>query len=494
MKTLLKTIWEIKNKFKERPINTILRIFIGFLFASGIFLLSYYCGFKFNKYSEGLRLFLPNIYKKGVLWIFNYAFAILFPFTILSSSISIISVFFKDKSLKLYLTLPINDPEFFLKRGIKTFLISNGYIYFLIIPFIFGMSNVYSGFISFLPLTIYLILSFLLSFILTVFLSYFFNVSNLYKLFSFFFAFLTIFILLVFRVSMPKTFISNPYLFFIQFEEPEGFFYNIFRPLSMTFYNLINKGKLSLSFYYLFALILLFFISYLFFKFLYHSAYTKSFSSKEGKEGIKNSKILKKNIFTNLLIKEWLSISRTPLRLTQTALMLSLVFLYFFNFQMVPLKDEPVMLNIYKGLHIFLLSFILSALGLRFCFPSISLEGRSFYIFKTIPLKYKSYFFSKGFAYFLPFFLLSIILNFTAFLNIPFSTKEKILFLIYGLFFSILTSFVAVFFGSIKPQFNNPNPLQIGFSSEGLFYFFICLLISILSTFYYFKDLLNLFI
>lgn len=493
MKILKKNLWELKNNFKKGPLNFILRIFVGFIFVFGIFILSYYCGYKFKKYSEGLRLILPNLYKNGILWIFNYAFSVLFPLTMLSSSISIISVFYKDNSLKLYLSLPIEDFNFFLYRAFKAFLISNGYVYFLFIPFVFGMSNIYSSIISIIPLSIYLFLSFLSSMILTLLMSYFFKVSNLYKFFSFSFAIFTIIILLLFRVSMPKNFFSNPYFFFIHFKEPKSFFYSIFNSLSLTFYKLISGEKFFISIYYILSFLFLFILSYFIFKQLYRKAYSRSFSSKEGKKGIIRPKILKRNIFINLIVKEWLSIFRTPLRLTQTALMFSLIFLYFFNFQLVPLKEEPLMKNFYKGLHIFLSSFILSALGLRFSFPSISLEGKSHYIFKVLPLSREKYICTKGFSYFLPFSILTIILNLSAFLSFDFSLKEKIFFIFYGLAFSFLTSFFAVFIGSFNPQFNNPNPLQIGFSSEGLFYFFICLIFSIFATIYYIKDFLGLF-
>lgn len=493
MKILKKNIWELKNNFKKKPLNFILRIFVGLIFAFGIFILSYYCGYKFKKYSEGLRLILPNLYKNGILWIFNYAFSVLFPLTLLSSSISIISVFYKDKSLKIYLSLPIEDYEFFLLRSFKAFFISNGYIYFLIIPFVFGMSNIYTGIVSIIPLSIYLFLSFLSSMILTLLMSYFFKVSNLYKFFSFSFAIFTIIILLLFRVSIPKNFFSNPYLFFMYFKETESFFYSIFNSLSLTFYKLISGEKFFISIYYILSFLLLFAFSYFIFKLLYKKAYSRSFSAKEGRKGAIKPKIFKRNIFISLIFKEWLSIFRTPLRLTQTALMFSLIFLYFFNFQLAPLKEEPLMKTFYKGLHIFLLSFILSAFGLRFSFPSISLEGKSYYIFKALPLSRKKYLYAKSFSYFLPFLILSIILNLGAFLSFDFSLKEKMFFILYGLAFSFLTSFFAVFIGSFNPQFNNPNPLQIGFSSEGLFYFFICLIFSIISTIYYIKDFLKLF-
>lgn len=491
---LKKNLWEIKNNFKKSPLKFTLRIFAGFAFAFGVLFLGYFWGLKFKKYSEGIKLFLPGLYKNGLLWIFNYGLTILFPFSFLSSSISQISIFFKDRSLKLYKTLPIGDFEFFSGRAIKTFLISNGYIYFLVVPFIYGMSNLKSALFFLFPFTIYLGLSFFSSMVFTFLLSYFFKISNLYKLFSFFFAFLTISVLFLFRTSLPQEFFSNPYLFFLQFQEQENTLYSIFLPLSSTFYNLIYENKFQILNIYLLFFISLFSISFIAFKILYYRAYSKSFSSKEGKKGIKFSKILRNNIFLNLLIKEWLSILRTPLRLTQTALMVSLIFLYFFNFQLLPFKEEPLMVNVYKGLHLFLFSFILSALGLRFSFPSISLEGRSFYFFKIIPLSYKKFLFAKGFSYFLPFFLLSLIFNLTAFLNLPFNLNEKIFFLSYGFIFSSITSFGAVLSGSLNPQFKNPNPLQIGFSAEGLFYFFSCFLFSIFFTFYYIKDLLKLFL
>lgn len=491
---LKKSLLEIKNKFKEKPVNFLIRYFFGFLFLIGVVLLSYYVGYKINKYSENLRSILPNLYRRVFFWLFNYALTLLFPLTILSSSISLIGVMFKEKSLSFLLRLPLRDFYFFYYIYLKAFFLSNSYIYIIFIPIIWGIGNFYSSVLFFIPLTFYLIFSFSISFILTILLSFLFKVSNLHKFFSFSLALFSITILIFFRLSFPQEYFASPYLFFISFKEPKAFIFKLFSPISNSFCNILLYKKIGFSSLFWIFPVLLSILSFIFFKIFYLKAYSKSYSSKEGKKGIRFSKIIFKSMTLNLILKEWLSITRTPLRLTQTALMVSLIFLYFFNFQLVPLKNEPIMVKLYKGLHIFLLSFILSALGLRFSYPSISLEGKSFNLFKAFPFQIKKIVFAKGLSYFLPFFFLSLILNLSAFYSINFSLNEKIFFTFYGIFFSLFSSFGGVLFGSIHPNFKNSNPLQIGFSAEGLSYFFFSLLLSLIFTVYYIRDFLRLFL
>ncbi len=488
-----KSFWELKNRFKEKPLDFSLRVIVSLAFAFGIFFISYYSGNKFGKYSEGIRTLLPNLWKNGLLWILNYGLTLLFPFTILSSSISFLSIFFKDKSLNFYLQLPLKDFNYFMGRAFKTFVISNGYIYLIFLPFIWGLSNIKKSLLAIFPLTLYLLISFFIGTFLTLILSYFFKVSNLYKLFSTFFAIFVISLLIIFRISMPKNVFLDPTSFFFTIEKPEGFVNSLFFPLSLSFFEIIDLGLLKISKIYYFAFAIICIISIATFKRIYFIAYSKSFSSKEGLKATKKPQIIEKNYYLNIIFKEWLSILRTPLRLTQSILMLSLIFLYFFNFQMVPFREEPMMAKLYIALHFFLLSFILSALGLRFSFPSVSLEGKNFNIFKILPLNLKKVLFLKGLSYFLPFFLLSMVLNYGAFWGISFSLKDKIFSIFYGFFFSILASFFAVFSGFIKPNFKNPNPLQVGFSLEGLGYFFVCFLISIFVMLYYLRDFLKFF-
>ncbi len=488
-----KSFWELKNRFKEKPLDFSLRVIVSLAFAFGIFYISYYSGNKFEKYSEGIRTLLPNLWKNGLLWILNYGLTLLFPFTILSSSISFLSIFYKDKSLSFYLQLPLKDFNYFIGRAFKTFVISNGYIYLIFLPFILGLSNFKKTLLAIFPLTLYLFLSFFMGIFLTLILSYFFKVSNLYKLFSTFFAIFVISLLIIFRISMPKNIFLYFTYFFFTIEKPEGFVNSLFFPLSLSFFKIIDLGFLKISKSYILAFTLIFLISLITFKKIYFIAYSKSFSSKEGLKVTKKPQIVEKNPYLNIIFKEWLSILRTPLRLTQSILMISLIFLYFFNFQVVPFKEEPMMAKLYVALHFFLLSFILSALGLRFSFPSVSLEGENFNIYKILPLNLKKVLILKGLSYFLPFFLLSIILNCGAFWGISFTIKDKIFSIFYGFFFSILSSFIAVHAGFIKPNFKNPNPLQVGFSLEGLGYFFICFLINVFVMVYYLRDFLNFF-
>ncbi|MBI5629978.1 MAG: hypothetical protein HY921_03730 [Elusimicrobia bacterium] len=70
---------------------------------------------------------------------------------------------------------------------------------------------------------------------------------------------------------------------------------------------------------------------------------------------------------------------------SQLLLILGLVFVYLFSIARLPL-DSPDLRSLVSFLNVGTAGFVIAALGLRFTFPSISLEGRSWWVVRSAPV------------------------------------------------------------------------------------------------------------
>lgn len=70
---------------------------------------------------------------------------------------------------------------------------------------------------------------------------------------------------------------------------------------------------------------------------------------------------------------------------SQILLVLGLIFVYLFSIRRLPL-DSPDLRSLISFLNIGTAGFVIAALGLRFTYPSISLEGRSWWVLASAPV------------------------------------------------------------------------------------------------------------
>jgi ABC-2 type transport system permease protein len=110
---------------------------------------------------------------------------------------------------------------------------------------------------------------------------------------------------------------------------------------------------------------------------------------------------------TRLMVRDWG-------RLSQLLLLLALIVVYLYNFSVLPSLDNPAATMMLKNaiafLNIGLAGFVLSSLGVRFLFPAISSEGRSFWILKGSPVDLTRILWVKYFFYLAPMTLLGLFL------------------------------------------------------------------------------------
>jgi ABC-2 type transport system permease protein len=170
-----------------------------------------------------------------------------------------------------------------------------------------------------------------------------------------------------------------------------------------------------------------------------------------------------------LIGKEIRILSRDVAQWSQLFLMAALLFLYLYNIRMLPLGGDaraPIISYANLGMA----GFIIAAICLRFAYPSISSEGRAFWLVQTAPVSYRRLLIAKVVVYSVPLTVLSLML--TVFANLILHARP-----IVWLFTTIGASLLAatlvslgVGLGALSPNFAAENPLQVGLSLGGFAY------------------------
>lgn len=170
-----------------------------------------------------------------------------------------------------------------------------------------------------------------------------------------------------------------------------------------------------------------------------------------------------------LLFKEVRTISRDVAQWSQVFLMGALLFVYLYNIRMLPLGgDARATLVAYANLG--MAGFVIAAICLRFAYPSVSSEGKAFWLVQTAPVAYRQFLGVKVFVYAAPLTLLALLL--TAFANVILGANGVVwAFTMAGASLLAITLVsLGVGMGGFAPQFHIENPLQVGLSLGGFAY------------------------
>lgn len=112
-----------------------------------------------------------------------------------------------------------------------------------------------------------------------------------------------------------------------------------------------------------------------------------------------------------LLVKDLKVFLRDTSQWSQLLLLLALALVYVYNFRVLDLERIPYMAGLIKNVYAFvnlaMAAFVMAAIAVRFVFPAVSAEGRSFWIVRTAPVRMSSFLWSKFWTGFLPILLLA---------------------------------------------------------------------------------------
>ena len=154
---------------------------------------------------------------------------------------------------------------------------------------------------------------------------------------------------------------------------------------------------------------------------------------------------------------------------SQLLLLAALVVVYLLNIKNLAIQ-LPMVRWIVSCINLGLAGFVLSALSVRFLFPSVSMEGRSFWIVRTLPVSFRSVLWCKYLIFFPPFLFFSQMLVY--FSNKILQVPDFFLYLsmvnIFGVSFALTG--LAIGIGALIPNFKSDNPSQIAVGPGGVLY------------------------
>ena len=173
--------------------------------------------------------------------------------------------------------------------------------------------------------------------------------------------------------------------------------------------------------------------------------------------------------YLTLYLKDRLMLARDARYWSQIILIAALIAVYLFSIRQLPL-DTPDLKSMVSFLNVGVAGFVMAAIGLRFTFPAISLEGNSFWLLKSAPVTTASVMREKLTVSLVPSVLIGMIL-----ITVSNRLLHADLFISLLSTFTIIVAAVAITvmgigFGAIFPDFNVENIHQLESSYGGFLY------------------------
>jgi ABC-2 type transport system permease protein len=169
-----------------------------------------------------------------------------------------------------------------------------------------------------------------------------------------------------------------------------------------------------------------------------------------------------------VVIKDLKTFMRDAGQWSQLFQLVALVVIYIYNFSVLPVIS--VTSNAYAFFNLALGGFVITSIAVRFVFPALSLEGKTFWVMKSAPLHLRQWWWSKFWVNLLPllFFgeLLVILTNY--FLQVSFFMAVLAPVTLLFLAFTIVAMGMAV--GVAYPNFTAEHSAKIAASYGGLLY------------------------
>lgn len=180
-----------------------------------------------------------------------------------------------------------------------------------------------------------------------------------------------------------------------------------------------------------------------------------------------------------LMVKELKTFFRDTSQWSQLVLLLALVVVYVYNFSVLPLGGNPLMTFYFKNviafLNLGLAGFVIAAVAARFVFPSISLEGRAFWILKSAPLSVRRLWWAKFWVLLVPLLVLGEVLVIAT--NTYLGVMPFMHWLAGGTLFVMTFAVVALALamGAAYPRFDAENAAKVAAGAGGLTYMVLCM-------------------
>ncbi len=173
--------------------------------------------------------------------------------------------------------------------------------------------------------------------------------------------------------------------------------------------------------------------------------------------------------FFNLVQKDLKVFTRAPLQWSQLLIIGILLVIYSISLRKTPLYvQDPFWLSAFALINTGFIGYITATLSLRFVYPQISLEGKTWWILRSSPLSKRTILHSKGWFFLLLNLLIAEVVVISS--NIKLVHYPFIVFIsaIITAIFTLAAVVLAISFGTIFNEFNETNPAKIASGAGGL--------------------------
>jgi len=180
-----------------------------------------------------------------------------------------------------------------------------------------------------------------------------------------------------------------------------------------------------------------------------------------------------------IVIKEVKTFFRDTSQWSQLILLGALVVVYVYNFSVLPFGNNPLVTFYFKNVIAFvnlaLAAFVVASVAARFVYPSVSMEGRAFWIMKTGPVAASDIWWAKFWTGAVPLFVLGEILVLAT--NTYLDVVPFMMWLSAGTLFAMIFSIVALALavGVTYPNFDADNAAKVASGGGGLIYMVLCM-------------------
>ncbi|UCD70901.1 MAG: hypothetical protein JSW70_07825 [Syntrophobacterales bacterium] len=485
----------IGNRFKHRRASDLIRpivmITLAFLFWVVIFAVFY----NVLVYFKSIEILGEILLVKLLAVVFLTFFLML----TVSNIITSLSTYFLSEDNKLILSVPVSTEKVYLSKYLITLAHSSWMVLLFGIPVFIAYGTVYGA-----PITYYLWVAVILLFFLVppagigVMISI--SLVNIVPAKRAKGALVVLFVLLLaalylfFRFLQPEKMV-NPE----RFSELVDYLAMLRLPTSpflpshwatQSLFPLL-KGRFDESMFYFLLLFSTGLMSVLagswICRLLYYRGWSRSFESREVK--IKRAPLLE-GLFNFLLrpfhgstkamvIKDVRIFLRDTRQWSQLILLFALVVVYLFNFKALPLNKVSgisfYLENLISFLNVGLAGFVLSSVAVRFIYPAISLEGKSFWIMMSSPIELRRLIWSKFWTSLVPLLLLAeiLIILSNTFLHVTQFMMVISTVTIFLITIAIVSMGIGI--GAVYPRFRVEDVAQIHSGFGGLIYMILCI-------------------
>ena len=182
----------------------------------------------------------------------------------------------------------------------------------------------------------------------------------------------------------------------------------------------------------------------------------------------------------HLFVKDIKVFLRDTTQWSQLLLLLALMLVYLYNFRVLDLDRIPYMSGVVKNAYAFvnlgMAAFVLSAVAVRFVFPSVSAEGPAFWIVRTSPVPMRTFLWSKFWTGLVPVLLVAEALTTASNYFLGAAPFLRVLGAVAIFFMTFALVGLATGMGAIYPRFNAENLTQVAGSYGGIGYMVLAVL------------------